>query len=201
VSIAAAASDNARKHTSRNPLQRLLIERFHASLMRLLDGLEFSTVLDAGSGEGFTLARLSARYRDARLMAVDRDLTALRYCDALPVPASRVCADLTHLPYRDRAFDLVLVTEVLEHVDRPIACLRELHRVTRRYVVSSVPNEPYFRLANLLRGKNVGRLGDDRGHVQHWSRRQFADLVGGQLRVLRCTTSFPWTVLLAARRD
>ncbi|MEO8601446.1 MAG: class I SAM-dependent methyltransferase [bacterium] len=200
MASAPGLSDNARKHTSTNPLQRLLIDRFYATLIGLLRELEFETLLDAGSGEGFTLARLAPHVGAARLIATDRELSALLFAGVFPAGVPRVCADVTRLPYADAAFDVVLTTEVLEHLPQPADGLRELGRVARRYVVCTVPHEPYFRLANVLRGKNVAAFGNDPGHVQHWSRRQFATFVGAELRVHRCVTSFPWTLVVAEPR-
>ena len=198
---AVTRSDNVRKHTTRNPLQRLLIKRFHGRLMQLLDGLEFSTALDAGCGEAFILPRLAARYTGARFTAMDREAQALRYPGNFPAGVPRVCGDAARMPYRDGAFDVVVITEVLEHLETPAVCLREIRRVTRRYLVATVPNEPYFRLANLLRCKNIAALGNDPGHIQHWSSAAFAVLVNEQFRLLRRTTSFPWTLVAAERRD
>jgi SAM-dependent methyltransferase len=44
----------------------------------------------------------------------------------------QVCADVSQLPFADGTFDVVLCTEVLEHVPNPPAAVRELHRVLRR---------------------------------------------------------------------
>ncbi|MGD9765179.1 MAG: class I SAM-dependent methyltransferase [Candidatus Binatia bacterium] len=192
-------SDNAKKHTSHNPLQRFLIARFHARLLQLLRDVEFSTLLDAGCGEGFTLSKLADRYPAVQLTGTDRNPAALRHGGGFPSRVPRVCGDVTRLPYAERAFDVVLVAEVLEHLHAPDECLSEIARVTRRYVVATVPNEPYFCIANLLRGKNVAAWGNDPGHVQHWSTTRFAAVVRRHFRVLRCTTAFPWTLVLAER--
>jgi SAM-dependent methyltransferase len=42
-----------------------------------------------------------------------------------------VVADVTQIPFRDRAFDSALCTEVLEHVPEPGRCLSEIHRVVK----------------------------------------------------------------------
>ena len=53
----AYSSSNLRKHTSQNPLQRLLLERFHEVAGRLLAMATPSPrrILDAGCGEGFAM--------------------------------------------------------------------------------------------------------------------------------------------------
>jgi SAM-dependent methyltransferase len=42
-----------------------------------------------------------------------------------------VVADVTRIPFRDRAFDSALCTEVLEHLPDPCRCLKEIHRVVK----------------------------------------------------------------------
>ncbi|MDX2170079.1 MAG: class I SAM-dependent methyltransferase [Deltaproteobacteria bacterium] len=194
-----ARSANERKHLSRNPLMQRLVGGFYARLLELLDELPFESLLDAGCGEGFSLVRLAARYPRARLVGVDAADRALRHA-VFPAGVGRARADLLQLPFADRSVDLVLATEVLEHLPVPRAGLRELLRVSRRYVVVTVPHEPYFRLANLARGKNVRAFGNDPGHIQHWSRRGFVEFVAADCTVLRTAGAFPWTLVVAVRR-
>ena len=52
---------------------------------------------------------------------------------------------------------------------KKLKALKELVRVSNKYLVISVPNEPLFMLAQLLRGKNWSRLGNDIEHINHWT--------------------------------
>jgi len=45
------------------------------------------------------------------------------------------------LPYQDRAVDVVILGEILEHVHDPIVVLLEARRVARRLIVGSTPHE------------------------------------------------------------
>ena len=62
------------------------------------------------------------------------------------------------LPLVDRAFEVVFCTEVLEHLEDPVRCLRELRRVLvpGGRLVLSVPNAtgfaPFHRLGRLVPG-------------------------------------------------
>jgi SAM-dependent methyltransferase len=103
------------------------------------------------------------------------------------------------LPFEDGSFDCVCALEVLEHLERPRDALTELSRVSRRWLLVSVPREPAWRITHLLAGRDVRSLGNTPGHVNHWSSRDFERLVSEYARVVRARRPFPWTVVLARR--
>jgi 2-polyprenyl-3-methyl-5-hydroxy-6-metoxy-1,4-benzoquinol methylase len=93
---------------------------------------------------------------------------------------------------------LVLCTEVLEHLDDPQKGLKELVRVSKKYLVVSVPNEPFFVLAQLARGKNWSRFGNDIEHINHWTMFGFPKFVkkNAKVKILARRFPFAWTMLL-----
>lgn len=62
---------------------------------------------------------------------------------AAPVPL--VQGDIEHLPFHNKAFDFVIASHILEHVDRPDQACRELSRVARRGYIET-PHEFQERL-------------------------------------------------------
>lgn len=192
---------NYRKHTSANRLQRLLIERFYRALCDLIRPLGAGPILDVGCGEGFTLARLAREGIGRQLDGVDCNEAALRLGRRLLPWAALRRGDVYRLPCASGSYDLVLCTEVLEHLERPAAAVEELKRVTRRHLVLSVPNEPLFMMQRLLRGKDVLRLGNHPEHVQRWSYWGFVRFLRGcGLTVLQGRAPFAWSLVLAAKR-
>jgi 2-polyprenyl-3-methyl-5-hydroxy-6-metoxy-1,4-benzoquinol methylase len=168
-----------------------LIDRFYARLRSIVEPLEAASVLDAGCGEGETIARLSDVF-PSRVFAVD----ILDQCVAYTkqrIPSVEVSREsLYELPFEDDAFDLVLSLEVLEHLERPSKALAELARVAGSDLVLSVPHEPYFRLGSLLRGKYLRGLGNHPEHVNHWNRRSLPAFLQARLDVVDVTVAFPW---------
>jgi ubiquinone/menaquinone biosynthesis C-methylase UbiE len=156
-------------------------------------------VLEVGLGEGEVSERLRRRYPDASILGIDlpdKEL-ALSWKEKGLIGAF---ADIAQLPFPDRSVDLILGIEVLEHVPDPDRALREIARVGRGPVLLSVPREPIWRMANLVRGKYLSEWGNTPGHIQHWSKRGFADLVRRHLDVVEVRSPFPWTFTSARVR-
>jgi hypothetical protein len=49
----------------------------------------------------------------------------------------------------------------------------------------------------MLAGKNVGALGNTPGHINHWSKQAFSELVSGYGRIEKIEGVFPWTLAVA----
>lgn len=107
-------------------------------IMALLDRLRFRTFLDVGGSEGFG-AHLVQTLFGAEVAITDLSTEACkRAADLFRLPGA--AADATRLPFPDRAFDVVLCTEVIEHVELPLEVLLELRRVARRAVIVTSDN-------------------------------------------------------------
>jgi SAM-dependent methyltransferase len=103
------------------------------------------TVLDVGCGNGIFTLRL-ARFAK-RVVGLDISPHMLDnnpYADCIQGSAAA-------LPFRDRSFDVVFEANLLHHVDDPSAVVRELCRVSARYVVFIEPN----RLNPLMAGFSI----------------------------------------------
>lgn len=109
------------------------------AVVDLLRGLDFRTYVEVGCGFGRVMKRVVDAFSPA-VVGIDLSLDQLRAARTyVPAAASRLVAGvLEHLPLRDGSADLVLASEVLMHLDRGqvTAAIREMARVTRRYVVS-----------------------------------------------------------------
>lgn len=198
------ASSNYRKHTAANPVQRLLIDRFHRTIVGEIAALAPRSFLDAGCGEGFVAQRVLRAVPDIELTGCDVSESALAIAAQTNPRGRFVPGSVLDLPFPNQSFDVVGCFEVLEHLpgDLPRTALTELGRVARRAVVLSVPHEPAFCLANVARGKNldVRPRGSDPDHKQFWSRAAFGRLVGEQFEVQKLEGSFPWTICVARLR-
>lgn len=195
------ATDNYRKHTSKNPAQRMLLDNFLNTLIYLVSPLDPKDVLDVGCGEGFTLKKFYELKIGNNLEGIDSLETAIKIGKKVHPFLKLQQGSAYKLPYKDDSFDLVICTEVLEHLDNPKKALEEIERVASKFVLLSVPNEPIFMASNFLRGKNWSRWGNDIEHINHWSSSSFQQFIihNSELRILRKKYPFPWTMILAKK--
>lgn len=194
-----SVSTNFEKHSSSNPIQQWLIGRFNAQLIRCLHACgNITSIFDVGCGEGFSLAMIKKSGSRAALSGIDYSDDALALGRKQFPDLNLKKGDIYALDAADRSIDLVLCTEVLEHLVKPETALSEIVRVSRRYVLVSVPHEPWFMLANFLRVKYVTRWGNHPEHINHWSRDSFVQLLrSAGLEIVSIHNPFPWTMVLA----
>ena len=186
------------KYGSSNPVVRHLVGAFQRSLEELLDRAEPASLLDVGCGEGALVQRFARRLGSRRVVGVDLQE------DSLQAGWSRHEApnleyrtlDGGELPFAAGEFDMVSAIEVLEHVPDPQLTLHEMSRCAQRHLLVSVPREPLWRTLNVARGAYWSQLGNTPGHVNHWSRRSFIQLLRGHGEIAEVRSPFPWTMLL-----
>jgi ubiquinone/menaquinone biosynthesis C-methylase UbiE len=186
------------KYTSTNMVSRALLNGFFSSLRDLTSDLPVRHVLEVGCGEGFSTQKLRHMLPEsAELQAVDVEDRLIDEARRRNPTVRIDHGSIYTLPHSNGALDLVLALEVLEHLDEPDKGLRELCRVSGRWILLSVPREPIWRVLNMARGKYLGHLGNTPGHIQHWSTASFRRFVGRFAEIRKVMTPLPWTMVLA----
>ncbi len=188
-----AAGQDARKYASTNPIVSRLLERWTGRLRDTIGQIAAGdVVVDVGVGEALCLERflpsghaaVGVEYRH------DKAVVAASRVDGL----SPVVADAGMVPVASDSADLVTCIEVLEHLTTDEPAVAELARICRGRCVVSVPWEPWFRLGNLGRGKNIGRFGNDPEHVQFFTPARLEALLAQSFAEVRVVHAFPWLI-------
>jgi ubiquinone/menaquinone biosynthesis C-methylase UbiE len=111
-----------------------------ASLDAVVAAVVGDRVLDVACGDGLLVARLGAEH------------ATVVGCDVFLSPSARargarlVLGNIERLPFPDGAFDTVVSTHTLEHVQHLPATLAELRRVARTRLVVVVPRQRPYRV-------------------------------------------------------
>jgi 2-polyprenyl-3-methyl-5-hydroxy-6-metoxy-1,4-benzoquinol methylase len=189
------------KYGSKNPVVKRLMAGFERTLDELFSQAAPSSLLDVGCGEGVLTHKWAGRLAPARVVGIDLEdpeLQAQWETRRAPNLSYRVMK-AENLPFADGEFDVATAIEVLEHVPDPEHTVAEMARVAGGHLLVSVPREPLWRALNMARGAYVRDLGNTPGHVNHWSKRAFVELLSRHGSVVEARSPFPWTMLLVRR--
>ena len=125
-------------------------------LRQWIDGLDFVDVLDAGCAQPFLLREILARHTaqgygcDLSDQVIAANRSVLPECDFRTL-------DLTTDTWPDgQRFDLVICSEVLEHLADWPAAVANLIRMTRKHLLITVPGGPLRTMDRMV------------GHLQHF---------------------------------
>jgi len=193
------SSKHAKYHT-KNPVSRYLVGNFYKSISEFLRAIDYNSLIDLGCGEGFLLKSNEEIVKGKVCSAMDLDPEEVKdarinipFCDVFE-------GSIYSVPRNDGFAELVICTEVLEHLQDPVNALKEIHRLTSKYAILSVPREPLWRILNMSRGKYWSEWGNTPDHRNHWSTRQFKKFVGEYFEVVDCRQPTPWTILLLRKK-
>lgn len=176
-----------------------LVVKFRAHVVARIAEERPATILEVGCGQGWLLKLIAEALPDAELSGLDIRPEVIEFARTMVPQATLSVGDGHVLPYDDAAFDLVVCSQVLEHVDDPTSVLAEIDRVGRGVAVISVPHEPWFWGANLIRGKYLSTFGNCPGHIHHWGAAGFRRLLSAHYTDVTVATSFPWLIAKVRR--
>lgn len=186
------------KYNMKNPVGRRLVEHFKSTLGDVLEQASPQSLIDVGCGEGVITEQLADRLNGGRVVGIDlEDPKLMAEWEQRTRPNLEYRAvPAEELPFGENEFDVASALEVLEHVPDPEQVLGQMSRVASRYLLVSVPREPIWRAVNVARGAYWSDWGNTPGHLNHWSKRGFVELLGRYGTVEQVRSPFPWTMAL-----
>lgn len=168
----------------------MMMRRYHLKRLNLVinklrfitktSGKRKLTFLDAGCGDG-TYELLLERDFDY-LVGLDLTRSNLKIAKEYAKDRNKVdfiLADAEHLPFRDLSVDIVLCSEVLEHLYDPLQALSELLRIFRNTLLLTVPVETISKkIAKILKYNNrLRKIETDIGHVSMHNSQWWTDII------------------------
>jgi trans-aconitate methyltransferase len=179
-------------------MHRLALRRFFDRIAGELLEMGPARVLDFGCGEGLFLKEIEARgvVLDDYL-GIDLREDALQTARSFHPRHRFELVDLSQWDAPPGSFDLVIASQVLEHLPDPVSALKRLVDLSSERLLLTVPAEPWFQIVNLARGRHLARLGNHPEHVNRWSFSKFGRLVSNHAQIVRAYRVFPFTVVVA----
>lgn len=192
------------KYESRNPLVREIMRGFNNGLADLVGKAAPADIHELGCGEGHWVLEWAQQGIAARGSDFSEKIIAMARENAISAqldPAMFSVRSIYDIAPGTDSAELLVCSEVLEHLADPLAGLAAIQRVATRHVILTVPREPIWCAMNMMRGAYLRNGGNTPGHLQHWSTRKFVALVERYFDVIAIKTPLPWTMLLCRVRD
>lgn len=184
------------KYESKNPLVNLLMKIYFKNLYNLIIPVknEINSSLDIGCGEGYITQYMNSLGFD--IEGADASEYIINIAKYMHPTIPFNIKSIYDIGSYNKRYDLVMAVEVLEHLNNPNQALKELRKVSDKYVFISVPNEPLFRICNILRFKYICNFGNTPGHINHWTRRSFETFLSKEFDKITLKTSTLWLMAL-----
>jgi len=192
------------KYHTKNIISRFLVNNFLNNFKELLSIVnkegKIKSICEVGMGEGEILKIVYQQFPKSKLWATDLSKNEISKAKTnlkgIKVEYSVQNAQNLSL-YQDKQFDLVITCEVLEHIRNYSKVLAELRRISKKFIIVSVPREPVWRILNIARGKYLSDWGNTPGHLNHWGRNSFRKILAeAKLVPIVEKYPFPWQMKL-----
>lgn len=190
------------KGSLRNPIAMRLAQGFDRKIVEYAKTCSPHSILEVGCGEGrlsiMLLKEINVPVKacDVGEELIQNNIRNAEHSQALT--CHFYCKSIYDLHLPDDYGELVVCCEVMEHLDHPDRALDALRRLNAKAYIFSVPNEPIWRVLNLIRGAYWRNLGNTPGHIQHWSTTSFIELLhDNNFSIVSSSQPLPWTVVLA----
>ena len=136
-------------------------------------------ILDVGPGRGRAFWPIVHNFPEAEVVCVEPVEWRCQVINAVHkggVDRVKVVrGNILETPFSNNCFDATLALEVLEHIPKAVDAMAEIMRVTRKYIIASVPSKPdknpdhvhFFSSvlfedlldeAEMISGKKIGRV-------------------------------------------
>ncbi len=190
------SEDFAGKYENEGAIAKYLVNNYFKSVRKLLAKTSgVSSAHEIGAGEGRSTNILKELVPNLSASEFVEDLVPLAQKNNPELNVFR--ESVYELEYQDNQVDLVFLLEVLEHLDHPEAALKEIKRISKKYLILGVPSEPLWCFLNMARFKYLKDFGNTPGHLNHWSKRSLIKLIEAKYgKVIAVENPIPWTIVL-----
>jgi uncharacterized protein YbaR (Trm112 family) len=171
------------------PSERNHTIRFGIALgiLKTLNSLEWNTLIDVGGGEGY-LSWIIRRVFNKEAFTSELSFEANKRAGEF-FGLQGITADIHRLPFKTDSFDIVLASEVIEHLQYPHIGLYEILRVAKKAVLFTTAEAYSTRFEQKLRLKtrNFNAL---HGERNYWHPDDFKNFFNYDIEILTCTKAF-----------
>lgn len=97
------------------------------------------SILDVGAGSGMITRRIAEKFEN--ISACDFSQPCVDWMEEKVKLKEAFLSDIYNIQKPDKSYDVVLCTEVMEHLNEPARAIDELVRIARRKVIITIPRQ------------------------------------------------------------
>jgi len=129
-------------------IQKKIHFKRYQNLRKFMGNVSDKKVLDAGAGEGFFLSSFSCEKKIGLELSKERIKRSKKLFPNLKIKHG----DVRELPFEDESLDVIICSEVLEHVEGYEKGISELKRCLKKngHLILSFPNEFMVNIGRLI---------------------------------------------------
>ncbi|MBN1645142.1 class I SAM-dependent methyltransferase [Candidatus Woesearchaeota archaeon] len=151
-----------RLYNSKNPLVKFVQRNRLNKIAEFMPASNKLKILDAGCGEGHLIEKLNQKNSQNYYYGIDLTKVAINSAEKRCPRAKIFLMDLTKLKFKDNFFDIVICSDVLEHIPRYRLAIEELKRVTKKngFLIITFPNEILWTISRFFLGRIPFKIPD-----------------------------------------
>lgn len=162
-----------------NNLNKSSLKRIPPIKSLLSDKKTLGKVLDVGCGDG-TILYILQKDIDMEAYGIDISMNAVKKAKQREIKA-KVCDLNKEISFPNNYFNVILCTDVLEHLFSPETALKEIYRVSKQdaIIIFSIPNIGHLKnRIQFFSGKNITEPPFQvKSHIRFWTKESFTELL------------------------
>lgn len=190
------------EYNNQNPIAKKLFDNFYKELENIIPKNESAkSFLEIGCGPAESSKRiLKMLPQNSTFEASEFDERYVQKIQELKIPIKVIQESVYELKREDNSFDCLFLLEVLEHLEDKTKAISELFRVSSKYVVISVPNEPIWSIMNMMRFKYLADFGNTPGHINRFNLNKLTKLVEPYGKLIDYKKPLPWLMCVFEKK-
>jgi 2-polyprenyl-3-methyl-5-hydroxy-6-metoxy-1,4-benzoquinol methylase len=190
------------KYSSKNIFVKTIMANFEKNLTNFVNKFDSKNFFDLGCGDGYWMNYYHKKgffvrggdYSKKQLKNINEKYNFNGY--EIDIYNSNFVYEMNEI-LKNEKINNILFSEVLEHLYRPNYILKKLSELNFQKMIITVPNEPIWRILNILRFKYLKDFGNTPGHVNHFSKKKLLKIFyENNLNVENILISQPFILVL-----